>query len=145
MKSLRKVAFVLMVALTMMLHYDTVRAADINEVSVIHQEEDDTIVKRVNTVCGGLPYHKMKPHGWGTVIVNGSTYIDRGALWQCDNCHLILVTQGDYYMGSMSTIGRWATLPYPETVTSTITYINPPSSYGYTSDNYLNGYKFFIN
>lgn len=114
------------------------------------QENENSIneatIKRVNTVCAGLPYHKMRSHGWGTVTLsNGSKYIDHGALWQCDNCHLILVTEGDYVLGRMETIGRWATLPYSESVSSTITYINPPANYGYTSNNYLDGYKFFIN
>ena len=46
------------------------------------------------------------------------------------------------YLGQMSTIGKWALLPFPEPVTAQVTFINPPSAYGYTSSNYMNGYKF---
>ena len=114
-----------------------------NQQTIDENQSENATILRVNTVCNGLPHHYMRAHCWGNVTLrDGTAYIVLGALWQCQYCHLIMVTEGDMYLGQMSTIGKWALLPFPEPVTAQVTFINPPSAYGYTSSNYMNGYKF---
>lgn len=107
-------------------------------------EETDGIL-RVNEVCGGLPYHKMIARGTGDVYLsNGSVYLKNKPCWQCANCHLVMVTEGDIYYGEMSVIGKWATCSWSEPLTSLFVVINPPSATGTCNSNKMSGYKFFL-
>lgn len=99
---------------------------------------------RANTVCGGLTYHKMMSSGMGFVDINGQRYITGGAAWQCSNCKLVMVTEGDYYMGTMSAIGKWATMYANENISGNGVYIDGPSSYGTCNSSTMSGYKFFL-
>ncbi len=101
------------------------------------------IEPRVHEVCGGLSYHKMISHGWGTVYKDKNIVLNGCPTWQCKNCGLIMVTQGDIYFGEMSVIGNYAILHGQEPLNGIYTYINEADFYGYTSSNSLDGYKFF--
>lgn len=105
---------------------------------------DNTIQPMAYEVCGGLSYHKMMSTGIGFADVNGSRYITGGAAWQCSNCKLVMVTEGDYYYGQMTTIGKWATMYADEKVSGTGVYILVPSAYGYCASSSMDGYKFFL-
>ena len=103
------------------------------------------ISPHVYEVCAGLPYHKMISSGWGTVFKSdGSTYIRGGCAWQCSNCGVVMVTEGDLYYWGMDTIGKYATLHNQEPINNNGCQIYGADYYGYTSNNYLNGYKFFL-
>lgn len=98
------------------------------------------------TVCGNNSYHKMMSSGIGHVYLsNGTKYINYGAAWQCSNCDLVMVTEGDYYYGQMSTIGKWATAQYDETINQNGVVIIGPSSYGSCNSTSMSGYKFYLN
>ena len=101
------------------------------------------IEPRVHEVCGGLAYHKMISHGWGTVYKNGTIVLNGCPTWQCKNCGRIMVTQGDIYLGEMSAIGNYAILHGQEPLNGIYTYVYEADFYGYTSSNSLDGYKFF--
>lgn len=112
---------------------------------IIQCDIEDSSILRVNEVCGGLPYHKMIARGTGTVYLsNGSLYLKNKPCWQCANCNLVMVTEGDIYLGEMSVIGKWAICPWPEPLTSLFVIIQPPSSTGTCNSNKMNGYKFFL-
>lgn len=105
----------------------------------------ESISPHVYEVCAGLPYHKMISSGWGTVFKSdGSSYIRMGCAWQCSNCGVVMVTEGDLYYWGMSTIGKYATLHNQEPINNNGCQIYGADYYGYTSNNYLNGYKFFL-
>lgn len=99
---------------------------------------------RVNEVCGGLPYHKLISSGWGTVyLANGDKYISNGAAWQCENCNMVMITEGDIYFNQMQVIGKWACVSYMEDIYyECIMY--SPEAYGYCSSNQMDGYRFFL-
>lgn len=100
---------------------------------------------RVATVCGNLSYHKMISSGIGHVYYeDGSRYIYYGAAWQCENCNLVMVTEGDYLLGEMTTIGKWATMGYDYKINSYGVTIIGASSYGTCNSNTMNGYKFYL-
>lgn len=106
------------------------------------------IERRYQTVCGSFATHYMQSRGVSTVtLASGEVYILGGSCWQCARCHLVLATEGDYYWdGSkrvMEPIGKWATYSYTQQIPSQGTQIYIPSSYGYTSHGYLNGYTFY--
>lgn len=105
----------------------------------------ENIVPYAQEVCGGLPYHKMVSSGWGTVYKSdGSTYIWMGCAWQCPNCGLVMVTEGDLYYWGMDVIGRYAILHNQEPINTNGCVISGADYYGYTSTNSLNGYRFFL-
>ena len=96
-------------------------------------------------VCAGLPYHKMISRGWGTVFKSdGTAYIRGGCAWQCSNCGVVMVTEGDLYYWGMDVIGKYATLHNQEPINTNGCQIYGADYYGYTSNNYLDGYKFFL-
>ena len=98
----------------------------------------------VYEVCGVLPYHKMMARGWGTVIkLDHLVYIELGPAWQCPNCGMVMVTEGDLYAWGMDVIGKFATSYSPDTINANGCIIYGADYYGYTADNTLNGYKFF--
>lgn len=97
------------------------------------------------TVCGNNAYHKMMSSGIGHVYLSdGTKYISYGAAWQCENCNLVMVTEGDYYYGKMSTIGRWATLQYYDKINKNGVWIEGPSYYDVCNSTSLAGYKFYL-
>lgn len=114
----------------------------VNDSSVTQSCE---IVPYVNTVCDGLSYHYMVPRGIiGTVYnLDGSLYLN-GNTWQCKNCYLIMVMQGDYYLGQMSTIGKYAIAYYNYQVDTMGCVVYGPNQTGYCGSNSLAGYKFFL-
>ncbi len=96
-------------------------------------------------VRGGLTYHRMLSSGTGFVdLADGTSYIVGGAAWQCSNCNLVMVTEGDYYNGTMTTIGKWATLPFDEKISLNGVIIDTPANYGVCNSSTMNGYKFFL-
>jgi hypothetical protein len=105
----------------------------------------EKIVLKAHSVCGDLPYHKMYSSGWGWVYKNGERYIWGGCAWQCRNCHLVIVTEGDKFYNGMQTIGKYATYQALEKINGYGCVIKDANSYGYSSDNKLPGYKFFYN
>lgn len=111
---------------------------------------DDLISPQYNTVCGNLPYHRMTASGLGTVyLADGSRYILLGACWQCPTCKLVMVTEGDLVydvaLGTrvMGTIGRYAFYPEIEDINRNGAIIYTPTSYGYCSQNSMDGYRFY--
>lgn len=102
------------------------------------------IVPYVYTVCNGLPHHEMHPRGYNGIVYlsNGSLYLS-GNPWQCKNCYLVMVTEGDYYINQMSVIGKYAiaTVNYPTSAYGVV--IKGPNSYGYCGSNKLSGYLFY--
>lgn len=105
---------------------------------------DGEVAPQYNTVCGNLPYHDMKPKNWGNAILpDGTLYINSGACWQCENCYLVLVTEGDYYLGEMSVIGKWGEVYWYEPVTGIQNYIYV-TNWGYCASNSLPGYRFSV-
>lgn len=107
-------------------------------------EEQET--PRYEVVCGGLSFHRMMSHGGGIVYyANGTTYINSGCAWECRNCGLVMVTEGDILpTGTMSTIGKYAIVYHPENPITNIIIIMPADYYGYTSSNSLQGFRFFV-
>lgn len=109
-------------------------------------KEDMSPVPLYEVVCGGLPYHKMLSHGWGDVYKSdGSIYIYRGCAWQCPNCGLVMVTEGDLYYVGMDIIGKYAILHNQEPINTYGCVIYGADVYSYTSSNSLPGYRFFAN
>mgnify|MGYP005771102215 CR=1 FL=1 len=121
--------------------------------TAIH-EDDSVIFDRVYEVCGGLPYHDLKANGVGDVyLADGSRYITSGAALVCENCSLVMVTEGDLWWNGiegtdpvMSTIGKWAqTDNYGNVSISTVAIIiYIPKTYGYCGDSEMNGYRFSL-
>lgn len=102
-----------------------------------------------HTICGNLPYHKLMPKGVSRIYINNrqTLYLAHGNCWQCENCNLIVVTEGDIYFDyatntpTMTTIGKWGILPYSEKLTSDINWIST-NTYGYCPTNHMDGYRF---
>ena len=102
-----------------------------------------------HTVCGSLPYHKLMPKGTSRIYINNlqTLYLAHGCCWQCENCNLIVVTEGDIYYDyaintpMMSTIGKWGIYPYNEKLTTDINWIST-NTYGYCPTNHMDGYRF---
>lgn len=105
----------------------------------------DNAVPMYEPVCGTYPSHRMMASGIGTVKRGSEDYILCGAAWQCSRCYLVMVTQGDLFYDGMTTIGRYATLHdiYYE-INKYGCYISEADTYGYTSNNYLPGYSFYL-
>lgn len=97
-------------------------------------------------VCGMYQYHYMVSSGFGTVYKeDGSTYILLASAWQCKRCMLVMVTEGDIIWGEMTTIGKYATYHgYVDPINTNGCIIWGADHYGYTSNNYLSGYRFVI-
>ncbi len=99
---------------------------------------------RYHTVCGTLPYHNMYPRGVGHALYpGGSVYFYSGCCWQCENCYLVLVTQGDYYFGQMETIRKWGSVAWNERLTTNCNYV-VVSNWGYCPNNWMSGYRFNV-
>lgn len=110
-----------------------------------NENSKNTIEPFAHEVCGGLPYHKMVSRGWGAVYkADGSVYIDGGCTWQCPNCGLVMVTEGDLYYWGMDVIGKYATLHNQEPTNINGCVIYGADYYGYTSSTSLDGYRFFL-
>lgn len=98
---------------------------------------------RIDEVCGGLPYHDMRSRGFGTVILSdGSTYLLSQSCWQCSNCDLVMVTEGDITLGQMGVIGKYAIKNWQGDINYGGCIMNNPDFYGYCGTNSLSGYKF---
>lgn len=135
MKSIRKKIFVFATVFAIM-------ACSLASPALASSNTNDSIVPYANEVCGGLSYHKMRAHGTGTVYVNGSRYFS-GYAWQCENCNLVMVTEGTIIFNQMQTIGKWATIPCSYEIANVIT-IDQPSGYGVCYSNTMDGYRFFL-
>ena len=147
MKRTMKRFFAVIVTLALLMALGTsAYAIPVDSDMVTESGNSDAIELRVPEVCGGLPYHKLVSSGWGWVYLsNGSLYIDGGCAWQCENCGLVMVTEGDIIFGQMQPIGRWATSYSYDPINNNGCIIRGPSATGQTSSSSLNGYKFFIN
>lgn len=86
---------------------------------------------------------EMRARGIGFVrLSNGTKWITAGACWQCSGCKLVMVTQGDLYQGTMSTIGRYGLMPCTFVISGYGADIDPPKYYGTCNSNTMSGYKF---
>jgi hypothetical protein len=88
----------------------------------------------------------MVSSGIGSVYkLDGSAYLVNACAWQCSRCMLVMVTQGDLYSWGMDTIGKYATYHgYKEAINKNGCIIYGADAYGYTANNYLSGYKFYL-
>ena len=95
------------------------------------------------TVCGNLPYHQMMPKCMGDVYIgsNPNPYIVNGYCWQCENCYLVLVTEGTIIFDEMTTIGKWGEALYNWPIDTNVQIVYA-TSYGYCSQNHMDGYHF---
>lgn len=117
------------------------------QVSAFAYEGSDADVaddpSRYQTVCGNNAYHHMVSHCWGSArLPDNTVYINSGCVWQCSNCYLIMVTEGDIILNQMQTIGKWGTYADIEPLSSMVTVVYV-SSWGYCSSNSMSGYQFF--
>lgn len=133
--------------------YDSEKKTDdftmIEGLTTIHGPEEfgeEQYGPKYEPVCGTYPSHRMMASGLGFVQKqDGSIYIWVGAAWQCTRCKLVMVTEGDLYWWGMTPIGRYATINYwPDDINNNGCYIYGAEHYGYTSENYLPGYKFYL-
>ena len=141
MKRTMKKMFAIVLALTLLMTLGVSAYAMPIDGSVDTEAEVlNAIEPRVPEVCGGLPYHKLISSGWGRVYLSsGSLYIDGGCAWQCANCGLVMVTQGDIIYGQMQPIGKWAISYSYDPISGNGCVIRGPISTGQTSSNSLNG------
>ena len=111
-----------------------------------HAEVGGEVAPCYEPVCGTNAYHKMMASGWGSVYdLEGNDYIIFGCAWQCEDCMLVMVTEGDLYYWGMDIIGKYATYHgYVDPISIYHTIIYGADAYGYTENNYLEGYKFFL-
>lgn len=97
----------------------------------------------INTPCtGGNGKCQMLSSGWGSVYdANSRDLIFNGACWQCINCNMVIVTEGDPLQNQK--ILRYAMKHYVDPVSGNgcIMYVSS-SSVGYCSTNRLEGYVF---
>ena len=140
MKKIFVVTIVLLFAIFSFNSYAYETVFDVNYTS-----NENTVSPLYEPVCGTHPSHRMVASGFGTVIRDGEYYISGGAAWQCSRCYLVMVTEGDIYLGEMSPIGRYATWhDIREPINTNGCIINGADYYGYTSRNYLSGYTFYL-
>lgn len=94
------------------------------------------------TVCGNLPYHRMVAKAWGRGYVNDTPYTSPNA-WQCSNCYLVMVTEGDIVLGEMQPIGKWVTASWIEPITSMAVHVYA-EHWGICNSSSMSGYRFFL-
>lgn len=111
-----------------------------------HLNSNWSIKPMYNTVCGSYDHHRMEARGTGTVYkLDKTRYIYMGCAWQCSRCMLVMVTEGDLWYWGMDPIGKYAISgEYPYKINNNGCVIYGADYYGYTSDNYLDGYKFYL-
>ena len=109
------------------------------------QNTNGAIAPDAYDICKGYSYHKMVSCGWGHVYLSdGSCYIRGGAAWQCERCWLVMVTEGDFYYGQMSVIGKWAQENYAYKADGGHVIIEPAIHYGTCNSTTMSGYKFYL-
>lgn len=106
---------------------------------------EQTVEPLYEPVCGTYAYHRMVSKGFGTVFdENEEVYLRLQCAWQCSRCLLVMVTEGDLYYWGMEPIGKYAIVYADFVIADTACIIDEADYYGYTSNNYLPGYKFYL-
>lgn len=114
-----------------------------NRTIIVDSEKASSIAPNANTVCGSLTYHDMKSRGMGTLIrkSDSALLVSLGACYQCKNCYLVFVSQGEPGAGSIGTYGV-GTFDYQINTNGAVLRTN---NIGYTSSSTLSGYRFSYN
>ncbi|HHU73049.1 MAG TPA: hypothetical protein GXZ28_00285 [Clostridiales bacterium] len=147
MKTLRKLVTVFLLVVTVVNSPAlNIYAQEVNKDVSFHGLgcEPEFIQPYVESPCPYGRYHYMVTKGWGWAYYgeypDTSQPICSGCCYQCKNCKIVFVSEGDPYVGQ--SIGTYATVASQEDCTS-YNYIWT-KSYGYTSNSYLSGFQFFI-
>lgn len=101
---------------------------------------------RINTACPfGNGIHQMASRGAGFVANDATQQYELywKPCWQCTNCYLVMVTEGDPAFGYP--IGHYATYSASEPVSTDATVISIPNanSLYYTSSSRMEGFRFY--
>ena len=101
---------------------------------------------RINTACPfGNGIHQMASRGAGFVANDATQQYELywKPCWQCTNCYLVMVTEGDPAFGYP--IGHYATYSASEPVSTDSTVISIPNanSLYYTSSSRMEGFRFY--
>lgn len=141
----RKILSLILVIMLVVFPFDVSATGNdlIDDLSIIDQE-GESISPLYEPVCGTYPSHRMVAKGFGTVYRDSERYLFLQCAWQCSRCYLVMVTDGDLYYWGMEPIGKYAIFYADREISDETTVIIDAHYYGYTSNNYLSGYKFYL-
>lgn len=120
--------------------YATTNNKNFNDV----YNNEKKIQTRANEVCSGYPYHIMMSHGLGNLYKGSypdtsNLIIKGGAIWQCRNCNVVMVTEGEPLLGQE--IGYYAVEEYSQPLANLVSRVWSNNIY-YSSKSTLSGYDF---
>ncbi len=96
-------------------------------------------------VCNGNPWHEMRPHAWGTCYIpdgtgNYTAWVSYGCCWECANCYLAMITEGEPTLGQ--NIGKWGTYQSNYPMTGVYCYLFA-TQWGTQNSSSMSQFKFY--